>query len=36
MTAHVGRDVEQGEHSFIVYGSTKLYYHFGNKLDGFS
>ena len=36
MTAHAGKDVEQGEHSFTAGGSANLYNHFGNKLDSFS
>jgi hypothetical protein len=33
--AHVGKDVEQGEH-FIAGGSANFYSHSGNQFDGFS
>ena len=36
VTAHAGKDVEQGEHSSIAGGSTNLYNHFENQFGGFS
>jgi hypothetical protein len=36
VTAHVDKDVEQNERSFIVGGITHLYSHFGNQNDSFS
>jgi hypothetical protein len=35
VTAHVGEDVEQEEHSSIAGGSANLYNHCGNQFGGF-
>ena len=32
---YAGKDVEQGEHSFIADGSVNLYSHFENQYDDF-
>jgi hypothetical protein len=34
--AHVGKDVEQGEHSSIAGGSANLYNDFEKQFGGFS
>ena len=31
VTAHAGKDVEQGEYSSIAGGNAKLYNHYGNQ-----
>jgi hypothetical protein len=36
VTAHAGKDVEQGERSSIAGGSANLYKHFGNQYGSFS
>jgi hypothetical protein len=36
VTAHAGKNVEQGEHSYIGGGCVNLYNHFGNQFGGFS
>jgi hypothetical protein len=36
VTAHTGKDVEQGEHFLTASKSTNLYKHFGNQFDSFS
>jgi len=36
VTAHSGREVEQGEHSSITSRSANLLNHFGNHFSGFS
>jgi hypothetical protein len=36
MTAHIGEDVEQGEHHFIAFQSANLYNHSGNQFGSFS
>ena len=36
VTAHAGKDVEQGEHSSVANGSANLHSHFGNQYSGFS
>lgn len=36
LLAHIGEDVEQGEHSSIFGGSANLYKNFGNQFDNLS
>ena len=36
IVAHVGKNVEQGEHSSIAGGSANLKKHFGNEFGSFS
>ena len=36
MTAHAGKDVEQGEHSSIADGHADLYSHFGSQYGSVS